>query len=407
MATRNLQQVQQMMSRMSVEAVDGIKEHKFWDTQPVPKLGEQVQEMGALEEDKEVRLDAFTLPPNFVWDDVSLENEEQLAELYQLLYDNYVEDEDNMFRFDYSPAFLRWALQPPGWKPSWYAGVRVASTRKLVGFISAVPAFVRIRGHDRQMVEINFLCVHKKLRSKRVAPVLIKEITRRVNLEGVFQAIYTAGVLLPKPVSICRYWHRSLNPKKLVDVQFSSLHQRMTLQRMIRIYKLPEETKTPGLRPVLKKDMPTIQRLLNEYLAKFDLSPVFQSVEEMEYWLTPRDHIISCYVVESPETGEVTDMVSFYHLPSTIVNHPLHKILYVAYLFYSFHTTTPLKDLLYDAMVLAKKMGTDVFNALDVQENKTVFQDLKFGIGDGNLHYYFFNWKCPELPAEKVALILQ
>lgn len=93
---------------------------------------------------------------------------------------------------------------------------------------------------DRQMVEINFLCVHKKLRSKRVAPVLIKEITRRVNLEGVFQAIYTAGVLLPKPVSICRYWHRSLNPKKLVDVQFSSLHQRMTLQRMIRIYKLPE-----------------------------------------------------------------------------------------------------------------------------------------------------------------------
>ena len=27
------------------------------------------------------------------------------------------------------------------------------------------------------MVEINFLCVHKKLRSKRVAPVLIKEAT--------------------------------------------------------------------------------------------------------------------------------------------------------------------------------------------------------------------------------------
>jgi hypothetical protein len=35
------------------------------------------------------------------------------------------------------------------------------------------------------MVEINFLCVHKKLRSKRLAPVLIKEITRRVNLTNV------------------------------------------------------------------------------------------------------------------------------------------------------------------------------------------------------------------------------
>jgi hypothetical protein len=36
-------------------------------------------------------------------------------------------------------------------------------------------------------VEINFLCVHKKLRSKRLAPVLIKEVTRRVNLQGIFQ----------------------------------------------------------------------------------------------------------------------------------------------------------------------------------------------------------------------------
>ena len=54
------------------------------------------------------------------------------------------------------------------------------------------------------MVEINFLCVHKKLRSKRVAPVLIREITRRVNLRGIFQAVYTAGVVLPKPIAKCR-----------------------------------------------------------------------------------------------------------------------------------------------------------------------------------------------------------
>lgn len=37
------------------------------------------------------------------------------------------------------------------------------------------------------MVEINFLCVHKKLRSKRLAPVLIKEITRRVNICDIWQ----------------------------------------------------------------------------------------------------------------------------------------------------------------------------------------------------------------------------
>lgn len=89
------------------------------------------------------------------------------------------------------------------------------------------------------MCEINFLCVHKKLRSMRLAPVLIKEVTRRVNRRGIWQAVYTAGVVIPKPVGACRYWHRSLNVRKLIDVEFSRLQPRMTLNRTIRLYKLP------------------------------------------------------------------------------------------------------------------------------------------------------------------------
>ena len=104
----------------------------------------------------------------------------------------------------FSPEFIGWALQPPGWIKEWHTGVRVAKSNKLVGFISAVPAHIRMYEKYKHMVEINFLCVHKKLRSKRLAPVLIREITRRVNIQGIFQAVYTAGVVLPKPVGTCR-----------------------------------------------------------------------------------------------------------------------------------------------------------------------------------------------------------
>lgn len=55
------------------------------------------------------------------------------------------------------------------------------------------------------MVEVYFLCVHKKLRSKHMAPVLIREITRRVQQQGLYQAVYRAGVVLPTPVTSCRY----------------------------------------------------------------------------------------------------------------------------------------------------------------------------------------------------------
>ena len=44
-----------------------------------------------------------------------------------------------------------------------------------------------------------------------------------------------------------------------------------------------------------------------------------------------------------------------------------------------------------------------MFNALDLMDNKSFLEDLKFGTGDGNLHYYFYNWKCPEIPPEKVS----
>ena len=47
---------------------------------------------------------------------------QQLKKLYVLLTENYVEDDDNMFRFDYSPEFLRWALMPPEYLKEWHTG---------------------------------------------------------------------------------------------------------------------------------------------------------------------------------------------------------------------------------------------------------------------------------------------
>eukprot|EP00112_Aurelia_sp_Birch-Aquarium-sp1_P014249 Seg3063.2 transcript_id=Seg3063.2/GoldUCD/mRNA.D3Y31 product="Glycylpeptide N-tetradecanoyltransferase 2" protein_id=Seg3063.2/GoldUCD/D3Y31 len=321
------------------------RKYEFWDTQPVPKIGEEIKEPvnEALEPERdEIRSVPYTLPSNFVWDTLDLDDAAVLKELYTLLNENYVEDDDNMFRFDYSPEFLRWALKPPGWKKEWHCGLRAATNNKLVGFISGVPATIRVYKHSQVMAEINFLCVHKKLRSKRMAPVLIKEITRRVNMEGIFQAVYTAGVVLPKPVATCRYWHRSLNPKKLIDVKFSHLPMNMTMQRIMRLYRLPEETKTKGFRQMRREDVPKAHKLLAE--------------EEFIHWFLPRKDIVDCYVVEA-EDGELTDMISFYTLPSTVMHHPTYNLLKAAYSFYNVSAKTPALDLMNDALIIAKMVG--------------------------------------------------
>jgi len=386
------------------------KSYQFWSTQPVPSIDEVVTSNESISPDvaaEEVRQEGYSLPPGFQWDTLQLDDPLVLKELYILLNENYVEDDDNMFRFDYSPEFLAWALKPPGFLKDWHCGVRVSKSNKLVGFISAVPANIRMYNKEKNMVEINFLCVHKKLRSKRLAPVLIREITRRVNIQGIFQAVYTAGVVLPKPVGTCRYWHRSINPKKLIDVKFSHLSRNMTMQRHLKLYRLPDNTKTPGIREFRPTDVDNVTKLLNNYLLRFDLTPIFNSADVL-HWFTPQPNIIESFVVEDPDCpGKLTDFVSFYTLPSTVMNHPTHNTIKAAYSFYNVSTITPWADLMGDALILAKKANFDVFNALDLMENSEFLEKLKFGIGDGNLQYYLYNWKCPKMDPKSIGLVLQ
>jgi len=300
------------------------------------------------------------------------------------------------------------ALKPPGYRQDWHIGVRAKNKNKtLMGFITGIPANVLVYGRPLKVVEINFLCVHKSLRSKRLAPVLIKEVTRRVNLQNIWQAVYTAGVVLPKPVAQNRYYHRSLNPKKLVEIGFSRLGPRMTLQRSIKLHKLPSEPQTKGLRALDQKDVPEACALLTGYLKKFQLAQHY-TPEEFAHWFLPRPGVVQTYVVEDPVTKKLTDMLSFYELPSSVIGNEKHSLLKAAYSFYNVTNKLTWEQLITDALILAKQADFDVFNALNVMENDAFLKEkhLHFGIGDGHLQYYLYNWRCPEMQPKDVGLVL-
>lgn len=58
-------------------------------------------------------------------------------------------------------------------------------------------------------------------------------------------------------------------------------------------------------------------------------------------------------------------------------------------------------------LVCTLQLGFDVFNALDLMQNASILEELKFGIGDGNLQYYVYNWRCPDMKPEQIGLVLQ
>lgn len=49
---------------------------------------------------------------------------------------------------------------------------------------------------------------------------------------------------------------------------------------------------------------------------------------------------------------------------------------------------------MHDALIIAKKFKFDVFNALTLMDNTLFLEQQKFGAGDGQLHYYLYNYKA-------------
>ncbi|TFB06968.1 Glycylpeptide N-tetradecanoyltransferase [Trichoderma ghanense] len=408
----NLQDIMTGLAAAGKNAKD-MASYKFWQTQPVPRFGEddKTVEEGPLKIQTvdEIPKEPAPLVAGFEWVEMDLTNDDEIKEIYELLNGHYVEDDEAMFRFNYGPGILKWAMMPPGWAKHYHVGVRATQSRKLVAFISAIPVRVRVRNKVITCSEVNFLCVHKKLRGKRLAPVLIKEITRISNLHEIWQGLYTAGIVLPKPISTCRYYHRSLNWQKLYECNFVHLPNGSKPQYQIRKYAVPDRTSTKGLREMKPADMEAVVKLMDKYMKRFDIAPEM-TVEEATHWFCPtveagQDQYIWSYVVEDDEKN-ITDFFSFYCIESSAINNPKHDVIRVAYLFY-YATDVAFKepfdkaalkarlnDLVHDALILAKLARFDVFNALSLMDNALFLEQQKFGAGDGQLHYYLFNYRA-------------
>lgn len=258
------------------------------------------------------------------------------------------------------------------------------------------------------MAEVNFLCVHKKLRDKRLAPMLIKEITRRVNVTNRWQAIYTSGTTLPTPFATAQYYHRNLNPKKLVECRFSYKPADVQMANFIKQHRLPTETRTEGLKPVQKTDVPKVTAALNAHLrANYKVHIEF-SEEEMEHFFVPRDGVVQSYFVEDG-TGAVTDFISFYALNSHVLDNPQHTHVKAAYAFYNFakdNDAERMRDLIRDLLVLAKNSDFDVFNMTAVLKHGLVKEELLFKPGDGRLAHYLYNWRIQSIADSDIGIVL-
>lgn len=368
------------------------KMHRFWNnnmrlTQPNDKIKET----------------PLTLPSGYEWCSLDLNDNEILDKCCEFLRNNYVSDGSGTFRFKYSKELIKWATMTPGYKKDWHVGVM--ANGKLCGCIFGVP--VKIFNGDKVIdtCEINFLCVHKKLRSMRLTPVLIKEVTRRVNLDGVFQAVYTAGIEIPTVERIpTRYSIRNINIRKLVDVKFMFINEGQMISDVESRMKVPPKVNTIGWREMTSNDVVQVHGLLENYLSKFKLHIRF-TLTDVFHTFIPLKDVVSSYVVEVND--KITDFASFFHLPSTITGNNRYDTLYSAYSYYNVPGSLAAHELMENLIIEANYMSKDAFIALNIMDNEKCFERLNFSVGTAGLNYYLYNFSgMNELSRSDIGIVL-
>eukprot|EP01084_Bolivina_argentea_P092819 166967_1 len=433
------------------------KNYDFWENEAVPilksndKIDPTTNAPIEIKTLNDVNKQSLPLPLSFNWIVLDLNTYTDLDNLYNLLSNHWNEDDEGRFRYNYSKQLLKHILVIPNYKKQWHLGIQ--KTNKLCAFISAIPSKVQIYDKRTEMVTINILCVAKQLSDQGLEQLLVGEITRRINIENKWQGIYRLNNLtISKPVFVGRYWHRTLNPEKLIKTGFSTMNKRMTIPRLRKLYKLPDNTQINGLRQMVEYDCTSTYKLFSSYLNKFSLHYCW-TLKEFEYYLLRKENVkdialemlvydyikhnfvnnykqipndvvdvvvsfysikfinwnVYSYVVEDEETGKITDLISFYKVICKIVDNDLSgmfKDLKIAYSLYNVATSVSMEKLMADALILAKNMGFDVFSAYDIMENEPVFKELKFKIGDGHIQYHLYNWKCQEMVPKSVGLVI-
>lgn len=396
----NLTTIQLIPPKTYDEAVK--TKFSFWESMPVPKLTENITKEGIIEEKLNNSKNPLNLPTGFEWNIYNPSNSKDITIIHEFLRKHYTGSNDK-FKLLYTESFLKWML---GKSQELCIGVRIVKTKKLVGFICANIITLQINKNKVNTAEINLLCVHEKLRATGLAEVLIREITRLCAMKGINVGFFTSSRYIPKPFSEAVYYHRPINCRKLIKAKFMNINSitddkqsdknktSNTLSSISDYYKLESamDDKFVKMEP---KHIKGAYNAVCLYMEKYNFAQYY-TLEEFTYWFSNNEHVVSYVYLDKDDN--VSDFVSYYILPNELKEHQDDiKYIKIGYLqLYTSNKITPYK-LIKNILLQARKQKMDVFNSLDIWENDSFFDQLKFNKGTAVLHYNLFNYKCMPL----------
>lgn len=380
--------------------------YKFWETQPVPSINEVIGKDGKIIET--INYDDFnnTLNEQFVISTIDINNETDINKLYSFI-DNYYMETSNTeksvyYKCHFPYNYFKWLFNDPSIINDLLITIYVKNNKSIAGCIIGSIEKIKINKLVTNSVNVRFLCVHPKLRTKGLTQVLIKELIKRSIKKGYSIGHFITTRTIPKPFNTFSLYYRPVNVKKILKYKFMYFENPNTsspnnISSIESYYKLPKKNNNISFELLKEHQLETTCKLLNEYLEKYNYHRIF-SQSEFNYIFYGNDFVTSyVYMIEN----EIVDFISYYKSTIKIINED--DYINIIYVYYYTSNEETIYELL-KCMFSVLDKNVDIIGMYDIMENNMVLKEHLF-INASKYNNYFWNYKCRNISTSQIGYV--
>lgn len=304
--------------------------------------------------------------------------------IHKLLKNNYVVDNDNIFRIFYSKEYLRWYLSNvPRGLAIGLCIQRNTNTYQLIGFISSCLLNLVINKIRLKMPHCYFLCLHKKIRKCKIAKILIRQLIYNIHSHGIKYGMFYSNQNYKNNFTKICVQAIPINIEKLKKIGFIDENYK----NHINIGENP-------LRLTTNNDLKKITTNLNLFLKKYILKP-YITYETSKYFFSTVDNVSYSYCT-SDHKNFVNVYVSLYHCLES------NAILRIATLGFYYYDELKLDHLIILLINNLAKQRIDKLIFYNWMDNETISLET-YEMCD-NIYYYMYNATIAYLLPNQIAM---
>lgn len=314
-------------------------------------------------------------------------NKDNISQFTNFINSHYLID-DNLSIY-YDEQLLKWYF-------SFKTMIKALFFKKeLIGVLCGNIFISKIYNKKIKSLDINFFCIHQDFRNQNLAKFLITSFVLEALKKKITIATFTGKKKLNCKINDVCYYHRPLNIKKLVKLEFIKFNDYSDFI-LEEIFKVNEINNNIKISIANEKNLNILFNLYKKQIKKYNHCFIF-SKKDFKYRFFNENIIF----LEIKKEDKIIDFISFIKMKYVSKN---KEIINIAQIYYFSNINIKLKEYFNNIILIFQKLNYDLINLLNYGEINNLLKHSNFFKileGTGKLNNFILNFNTKNIEINK------